>query len=181
MVIPLTKIKAILLYFSEYTNSRFLGKIKLMKLFYFLDFMHTKEYGIPVTFDTYYHLEKGPVPSFIMNLVEEASQDGKETLLGDTVEFIHPKGTERMLQAISKRRFVKEDAQIFLKSELEVLKKVCKKFYNAKADEIKEASHKEAPWRDTRMSQVIPYSLAGRDPESKFTEEEIELSVRISS
>ena len=80
MVIPLTKIKAILLYFSNNTNIRYLGKIKLMKLFYFLDFMHVKEYGIPVTFDTYYHLEKGPIPTFIMNLVDEASEDGKSTL-----------------------------------------------------------------------------------------------------
>ncbi|EKD94605.1 MAG: hypothetical protein ACD_26C00020G0001 [uncultured bacterium] len=178
MVIPLTKIKAILLYFSNHT--KYLGKIKLMKLFYFLDFMHVKEYGLPVTFDTYYHLEKGPIPSFIMNLVDEASEDGKETL-SDIIRFQRPKNTKRMIKALPVRKFKEKDAQIFLGSELDTLKKVCERFYNAKADHIKEASHKEAPWKETRMSQIIPYSLAGKDPDSKFTEQEIELSVKISS
>ena len=53
MKIPMPKLKAILLYFGTYTDNRFLGKVKLMKLFYFLDFMHVKKYGTPVTYDTY--------------------------------------------------------------------------------------------------------------------------------
>lgn len=179
MVIPLAKIKAILLYFGNNTNARYLGKIKLMKLFYFLDFEHTRQYGIPVTFDTYYHLEKGPIPSFIMNLVDEASEGGQETL-GDTISFQKPEGTKRMIQAVPLRKFTEEDKKIFLASELEILEKVSKRFYDTKADEIIEESHKEAPWLETKMSQVIPYSLAAKDSNSKFTDQEVELSVRIS-
>ena len=58
-MITLDKIKSIKIYFAKNTNSQYLGKVKLMKLFYFLDFTHVKDYGIPVTYDTYYKLETG--------------------------------------------------------------------------------------------------------------------------
>ena len=69
MKIPLSKLKAMLLFFASNTNPALLGKVKLMKLFYFCDFMNIKKYGAPITFDNYVHLEHGPIPSTIMNLV----------------------------------------------------------------------------------------------------------------
>ena len=180
MIIPISKIKAIILYFGNYTNNRYLGKIKLMKLFYFLDFEHVRQYGLPVTFDTYYHLEKGPIPTYIMNLVNEASDDGENTILSDTIKFIRPDDTKRMIQAFPLRKFSDKDSKIFLGSELRILEQVCKRFYNTKTQDIIDESHKEAPWLETRKSQVIPYTLAAKDPNSKFTEQEIEFSVKIS-
>ena len=115
-----------------------------------------------------------------MNLVDEASEDGKLTL-GDSILFHHPKNTKRMIQALPVRKFTEKDSQIFLDSELKILKKVCEKFYNTKTDEIIGISHKERSYIETKMSQVIPYSFAGKDSDSKFTEKEIELSVKISS
>jgi len=182
MIVSVEKIKAILLYFSNFTNTKYLGKIKLMKLFYFLDFEHVRKYGIPVTFDTYYHLEKGPIPSYIMNLINDSNEEGPNTiLLSDTVKFQKPEGTKRMLQILPVRKFTNKDTEILLKSELQILKKVCEKFYNTNADDIIEASHKEAPWLETKKSQIIPYSFAGKDKNSKFTEKEIEFAVKISS
>ncbi len=175
MTISLRKLKAILLYFSN--NTKYLGKIKLMKLLYFLDFEHTRQYGTPVTFDRYFHLEKGPIPSDIMNLIKEASMY-KTSALSDTVEFATPPRT-RMVKMIPVRKFTTKDAEVFSDSELKVLKEVTKRFSDATMEQIKEASHQEAPWLNTKMKQHVPYSLAGRDPNSKFTEEEIELSVKI--
>lgn len=175
MVTPTAKIKAIMLYFAN--NTKYLGKIKLMKLFYFLDFTHVKEYGIPVTYDTYYHLEKGPIPSYIMNLVEEAYEDGNESILADAIRF--EKRGARMQKAMPQRKFTKQDTKIFTKSELKTLEKVTKRFANADMKQIIEISHNEAPWKETRMTQVIPYSLAGKDPDSKHTEEQIEEYARI--
>ncbi len=181
MIVPVEKIKAILLYISNNTNTKYLGKIKLMKLFYFLDFEHVKNYGIPVTFDTYYHLEKGPIPSYIMNLISSIDEDGQNTALSDTVKFEKPAGTTRMFQTLPIRKFSNDDAKILLKSELKILKKVCKRFYNTNTDDIIKVSHKEAPWLETKESQIIPYSLAGKMKDSMFSEEEIEISVKISS
>ena len=41
--------------------------------------------------------------------------------------------------------------------------------------------HKEAPWKETRYLEDIPYSLAGKDSDSKFSSQEIEelLSVMV--
>jgi hypothetical protein len=66
---PIPKLKAMIRYFATYTDPRSLGKKKLMKLFYFADFEHVKKYASPITFDNYVHLEHGPVPSTILNLV----------------------------------------------------------------------------------------------------------------
>jgi uncharacterized phage-associated protein len=178
MIIPTAKIKAILLYFSNYTNTKFLGKIKLMKLFYFLDFDHIRLYGTPVTYDTYYHLDKGPIPSYIMNLINEASEETR-SILSDTLNFRTPPGT-RMVQALPVRKFTEKDAAMFTDSELKILKEVCNRFKDSTMEQIKKASHNEAPWIETRSSQIIPYSLAAKNPKSKFTAEEIEFSIKIS-
>ena len=87
MNIPVPKLKAILLYFANYTNSRFLGKVKLMKLFYFLDFLHVKKYGAPITYDTYVNLVHGPIPSAIKNLIDTADDDFDNSILADTIKF----------------------------------------------------------------------------------------------
>ena len=37
MKISISKLKAIILFFGNHTNTKFLGKVKLMKLFYFIN------------------------------------------------------------------------------------------------------------------------------------------------
>src|SRR5258708_29401514 len=93
MNLPIAKLKAILLYFANYTDTTFLGKVKLMKLFYFLDFMHLKTYGSPVTFDNYVNMEHGPIPSYIKNLVDTSTDDMDSSALADTISCEWPTGT----------------------------------------------------------------------------------------
>lgn len=170
--IPLAKLKAILLYFANNTN--YLGKVKLMKLFYFLDFMHVKKYGIPVTGDTYYNLEKGPIPTVIMNMVDELILEPEESKLSDTIKVETPPDTARMQKVIPLKPFTDEDKKLFSKSELDALEEVVKLYKDTNTDGMIEASHGEAPWRLTEYREKIPYSLAGKDPNSAFTSEEIE-------
>ena len=174
MKMTLAKLKATLLYFANETNPTYLGKIKLMKLFYFLDFMHVKKYGIPVTGDTYYNLEKGPIPTVILNMIDELAVNPEESKLTDVIHIETPPGT-RMQKVIPSRNFSEEDEKLFSKSELDTLREVAKKFGNTNTDDIIEASHTEAPWRTTEYLEVIPYSLAGMDEDSLFTSEDIEL------
>ena len=87
MMIPIKKLKAVILFFGTHTDTKFLGKVKLMKLFYFLDFMHVKNYGSPVTYDNYINLEHGPIPSAIKNLVDTATDDVDNSLLADTISI----------------------------------------------------------------------------------------------
>lgn len=173
--VSLPKLKAILLYFGNHT--KYLGKIKLMKLFYFLDFMHVKYYGAPVTYDTYINLEKGPIPSTILNLINESVDEEKKSAIVDVVHFETPKGT-RMVKMIPNRKFTDADRKYFSETEFKMLQKVCALFGNSSMNEIKEASHKEAPWRKTKYLDEIPYSLATEDPDSKISKEEIELLLK---
>lgn len=178
MNLPLPKLKAILLYFSNYTDTKFLGKTKLMKLFYFLDFTHLKEYGTPVTFDNYVKLEHGPIPSTIKNLVDEAADDIDISELSDTIHFEKLQGIN-MVRILPNRNFTKDDASLFSETELEILKKVCLRFGDKNTQYIEKASHLEAPWRLTEIPDQISYVLAAEDSDSKVSKEEIELALEL--
>ncbi len=179
MKIPLPKLKAVLLYFATHTDTKYLGKVKLMKLFYFLDFMHLKTYGAPVTYDSYVNLEHGPIPSFIKNLIDDAADDIDHSVLGDTIHFERPAGT-KMFRILPKRDFSKKDREYFSETEFEILKKICAKYGNDNTEAIEKASHKESAWSKTAFLDKIPYSLAAQDPDSKVSKEEIELLLQIS-
>lgn len=178
MNISLKKLKAIILYFS--INTKYLGKVKLMKLIYFLDFMHLKNYGRPVTYDNYVNLEHGPIPSTIKNLIDDAGEDISNSMLRDTISVekkVRPTGNT-MIKFIPKRNFEDFDRKYFSESEFEILEIVSGKFKNSTSDEIENASHKESPWKETEYLDVIPYTLAAKDDDSKVTEKEIELLLK---
>ncbi len=179
MRIPLPKLKAVLLYFATHTDTKYLGKVKLMKLFYFLDFIHLKTYGAPVTYDSYVKLEHGPIPSFIKNLIDDAADDIDHSVLADTIHFERPTAT-KMFRILPKRVFSKKDRDYFSETEFEILKKVCVTYGNDKTEAVEEASHKESAWSKTSFLDKIPYSLAAQDPDSKVSKEEIELLLQIS-
>ena len=63
------------MYFAQNTN--FCGKTKLMKLLYFLDFMHFKQTGKAVTDLYYFAWEQGPVPKVFF---EEISKTPRKDL-----------------------------------------------------------------------------------------------------
>ncbi len=179
MNITLPKLKAILLYFGN--NTKYLGKIKLMKLFYFLDFMHVKKYGAPVTYDVYVNLEHGPIPSTIKNLIDTAINDPEDSRLIDVVHFERIKKVHRgndMIKMLPNRKFMEADEKLFSLGELEVLKEVCKRFYASNSDTIERASHDEAPWKETKFLDIIPYSLATKDIDSQVSKEEVDLLLK---
>ncbi|HSX42321.1 MAG TPA: Panacea domain-containing protein [Candidatus Saccharimonadales bacterium] len=180
MNLPLSKLKALILYFACNTDNRFLGKVKLMKLFYFLDFMHLKQYGAPVTYDRYIHLEHGPIPSAIKNLVDTATDDIDNSVLADTITVERPDGID-MYRILPRRDFSERDRKLFSQTELDVLEQVCTTFGNKNTQYIEDASHSEAPWHKTDLLEEIPYTLAAKDPDSRVTEEEIKLLLNIGS
>lgn len=172
MNISMAKLKAIILYFAQNTNPQYLGKVKLMKLFYYLDFNHVKQYGTSVTGDEYFHLEKGPIPTTIMTMISELAQDPESSKLSSDFYLETPQGT-RMLRVKPLRDFTEEDEKLFTESELEILKEVTAKFGNDSTDQIIESSHAESPWTETKYGQSIPYELAAHDANSTYSEEDI--------
>jgi uncharacterized phage-associated protein len=174
MSISASKLKAIILYFSINTNK--LGKIKLMKLFYYLDFVHLKRYGRPVTFDTYIHLEHGPIPSVIKNIIDEASDDIEYSVLRDTIKVEKVKTRKNEMSKFRPLRdFTKDDEKLFSETELEVLAEIARRFQDSTSDQIEKESHNESSYKKTRYLQTIPYELAAEDKDTDVTKNEIEL------
>ena len=179
MKISSIKLKAIILYFCANTNPIFLGKVKLMKLFYFLDFMHVKNYGAPVTYDCYVNLEHGPIPSSVKNLVDSVEDDVDSSILADIITI---KGSDnlKMHRIFPLREFTESDGKHLSENELNILKKVCLRFQNSNTKEIEEASHKESPWKETKMFDPIPYTLAAKDKDCLVDEETIRLLTSVA-
>ena len=178
MKIPLAKLKAILIYFGNNTDPRFLGKVKLMKLFYFLDFTHVKTYGSPITYDRYMKMEHGPIPSTILNLVDAVDDDLDNAELADTIKIEKAAGSD-MHRISPTRLFTEYDRGYFSETELEVLAKVCARFGDKTGRVIEEASHKEAPWTKTAFLEEIPYTLATEDNDCLVDKETIELALSL--
>ncbi|TRZ53788.1 DUF4065 domain-containing protein [bacterium] len=174
MQIPLTKLKATILFLTNNTNLRYGGKTKLMKLFYFSDFLHVKRYATPITGDQYVNLGKGPIPTLIMNMVGDVLSDPENSELSDTIT-VETDSNSPMQKIIPNRKFTAEDKKLFSPSEMEILEQVVKKFKDTDTNSIVKASHREAPWLSTNFKDLIPYSLAGRDPDSLYTEEDLKI------
>jgi len=177
MKIPVAKLKAMILYFGTHSDQRFLGKTKLMKLFYFADFMHIKRYGSSITSDKYFHLEHGPIPTTIKNLVDSATDDIDNSVLADTIK-IEPNGGQ--LRIVPIRTFSEADGKWCSEKELETLERVCSRFGSVNKQTIEDASHKEAPWTETGMFEEISYSLALLDPDCEISESDFDLLQQIT-
>src|SRR4029077_11187228 len=65
------KLQQVILYFLEHINNVHLGRTKLMKLLYFVDFDHYEAHGQSVTGATYRKLPHGPYPDKVEKLIEK--------------------------------------------------------------------------------------------------------------
>lgn len=178
MKITTPKLKAMLLFFATHTDKRLLGKVKLMKLFYFTDFGYIKKYAIPITYDQYINLEHGPIPTTIMNMVNEVEDDIDTSTLGDTISISKKEGNP-LHRIVPARKFEKKDKGYFSENELAMLDKICKRFYNSNAKQMEEASHQEAMWKKTKFKETIPYSLALQDKDCQVDKEKMDISIKI--
>jgi uncharacterized phage-associated protein len=145
-----------------------------------MDFDHVKKFGAPITFDTYFKLEHGPIPTVIMNLVNEAEDDTENSILADTID-IQKNSNSEIHRIISRRSLTKQDLSMLSKNEIEILERVCTRFSKSNTKQIEESSHVEAPWNNTKMFSKILYSLAAKDPDSLVSKEDIEMNMKIYS
>lgn len=149
-------------YFSDNVDK--LGKTKLFKLLYFLDFRHFRDTGRPVTGLDYYAWPMGPVPAELFNEIDQPRED-----LAACIEFREtPIYHGKML---SVHRKVDTNTSIFTRRELRIMNELSEEYRKSTADEMVEETHLEnQPWHQIfevegkRQSQ-IPYELAVRKAE----------------
>jgi len=131
-------------YFCKHTKK--LSETKLYKLLFFLDFLHFKEVGRPVTDLEYFAWDYGPVPTKLFFEIKE-KRAPKEIL-----KCIVPE--RDLLSGEIRGQYFKSikspDLEVFSEREIRILKEVSDIFRDAKATEMTEITHlKNEPWHKT--------------------------------
>lgn len=164
------------------SNVRYPFKTKVYKLLYFLDFLHFKQTGRPVTDLEYYTFDYGPVP---LKLHQEIIKDEIPEELKDCFNILKEKdeitGKEKYAKFISLRM---PNLNVFTEREKEILEKVAIIFKDAQAKDMTEITHlKNEPWDKTLKEkgkyQKIDFLLA-LDKDATISEEIAKERMRLS-
>jgi uncharacterized phage-associated protein len=121
-------------------------KTKLAKLIYLADFAYYAETLTPISGAKYKRLPQGPVPTEYFDVL---------TFLEST-NVIHTKhkGSSILINLVNKQELpgLSDD-------EINIVKKICKKWKDKKSSEIVDFTHRQLPWKISREMQEVPYSL----------------------
>ena len=159
------KLINIIIYFAK--NTKYCGKIKILKLLSELDFEHFKQVGKPATGLYYSAWAMGPVPA---KLFKELSEQMRPDL-ADAIKIV-PAG--ELQQIIPKRKF---NSKYFTKREKKLLSNFVEIFRDATAEQMKESSHRKGgPWdrtvKEKGLRQPIDYFMALDDSQSSLSYDE---------
>lgn len=126
-------------------------KTKLMKLLFYADFKHFKENGVSISGVRYAHAYHGPVPDQFETWLVAISDWNKqitseEQVFGDYVGEVYTSN--------------EPDWSAFSTSELAALAFVKDKFQKYSARQIREFSHLEKGYQDTKDGEIISYRYA---------------------
>ena len=133
-----------IIYFAR--DTKFCGKTKLMKLLFFLDFLHFKQTGKSVTGLNYFAWKMGPVPKDLFEELENMKPDLRSAIKIDQFGDFQ--------KIVSQKKF---NDQYFTSCEKKILKEIAFIFKETKAEDIVEISHlKNEPWHMT-LKEKSPY------------------------
>lgn len=148
------------------------SRVKIFKLLYFLDFLHFKQTGRPVTNQDYYAWKYGPVPKDLWEELKSGKvpEDFKPYLT------IEPYTMEPDRQGFNFKAKKSPDLSVFTPREREILEKLEFIFKEATPTQLSEISHlPKEPWDKTIKEKgewaLIDYLLAV-DNEAPISEEE---------
>ncbi|SRR5260221_1035450 len=144
------KYRNAILYFAHHVRQ--LGRTKLWKLLYYLDFDHFERYGTSVTGEEYWKWDNGPVPSSGLAMVHRMEANGDIVVTPESTGMQNP-----LLRVCPERGY---DKDVFSASEWETLKAVARKWKFHSARDMSHATHGEPPWQQTERNAVIRYDLA---------------------
>lgn len=145
--------KQAVLYFIKYCNNQYLGKTKLNKLLYYLDFISYRDFGSSATGDIYIHKDYGPVPASVDNILAELSLAGDiETSITDYLDG------ETYNFKITRENSLNEDA--FSEEQKNLLRNICDEFSSWSTDKIVNQTHLEAPWFYSKPYEIVNFDYA---------------------
>jgi len=144
-----------------------LTTLKIAKLLYFADKRHLLRYGRPITGDTYFGMENGPVPSMAYDVLKGAT--GREDsgiwadirpLFESFIEVAMPSSGYPVFHAKCKA-----NTEVFSKSDLAVLREVITELGQKSASELWTLAHAERDYatvelilkKQSKKSVPMPY------------------------
>lgn len=148
-----------ILFFAK--KVKYPSRVKMFKLLFFLDFMHFKQTGRPVTNQNYYAWKYGPVPKDLWEELTsgELPQDFKQYI------SIEPFKMEPDKEGFNFKAKRNPDMAVFTQRERDIMENLAFIFRDAKPSQLSEISHLEnEPWDRTRKEKgewaLIDYLLA---------------------
>ena len=171
-----------MIFFIKNTNRNKIGKIKMSKLLFALDFEHFCKTGRAVTGVTYYAWTWGPYPKDIMErMTEKEFPRDLAKHIAVLPKSIYQEDETGYLFKVKPN--TKLNTRIFSKRELEIMERWATIFKDSTAKEISDWSHEAgSPWhivweRENRRFQKIDYTYA-LDKKSPISKEEAEELLR---
>lgn len=151
------KLIEVVKFFALHTKR--LGKTKLFKLLYFLDFTHFRETGRSVTGMDYFAWKMGPVPVALFNEIESPGDEWERQVSFEPIPV--QKGPMLKIESLSEF-----NRTHFSKRELRIMQALADQFKDSLAEEMIEATHLEnSPWHQVfevegRRQAQIPYTMS---------------------
>jgi len=147
------KYKNAILYFAEYLTPYQLGKTKLAKLLYYLDFISYRDRKEKVTGALYYKQEYGPLAQDLTEMIADLVVEEKLEVSREVVE-----GTGKQKDKF--HALTKPNERVFDMYEQELLRKLANTYAEVPTDTIVAKSHLEAPWVEAKNGAALNYELA---------------------
>ncbi len=126
-----------------------IGKTKLMKLLYLIDFTAYERTGKAITGDEYEHLPFGPVPKNIFNNLDN--------LIKDVVEKKEEPRGYKYFKFLPKKKI---DLLSFTQEEKEIIDEIIDKHGKKVQRELVRMVYEQLPCKITQVNETIPYFLA---------------------
>lgn len=140
-------------------NTRYLGKVKLFKLLYLMDFEHFRQTGRSVTGLEYNAWKMGPVPVPLMDEWEQMGNDLRGAVAIEPQKvFDYTRET-----VVARSPF---DDRHFTRRELEIMESLALKYRDTKSGEMIDVTHAQngawaTVWNDGEgYNQPISYDLS---------------------
>ncbi len=149
-----TKYINVILFLCQSLRGSIIGKKKLYKLLYYVDFDHYeyKESMRSITGDKYVAWKMGPVPSNKGKILEQMVQ--KKLLRCERVSI------PGMNDAIKYTALKEPDMSVFNDDEKFILQRVVRKYGELTGGQLEVLTHAEAPYIGTEQNNIIDYNLA---------------------
>lgn len=164
-----------ILYFAKYLTPRQLGKTKLAKLLYYLDFISYRDNGKPVTGALYYKQEYGPLAQDLTEVIGDLVAKNKLEVNRVIVE-----DSDRQKDQF--RALVEPNEKVFDAYEQGLLRKLVSTYGDLPTEAIVAKSHLEAPWVRAKNGAALDYKFASdiEDFDSEIAKEALEEDTKVA-